>query len=90
MDRPQIIHYTTNAKPWFYQFDVRYEDQYYKYLALTPWRGFAPPDRNAKAIIKRHSKRFVKYFLSKYTPQLFSTLKGWRRSIMEARTAKAS
>lgn len=39
---PKIIHYTTAKKPWFLESVTYFKDEYYKYLALTPWKEYTP------------------------------------------------
>jgi lipopolysaccharide biosynthesis glycosyltransferase len=43
---PKLVHFTSPYKPWFYRWQPHYKDMYYKYLALTPWAGYDPPDRS--------------------------------------------
>jgi lipopolysaccharide biosynthesis glycosyltransferase len=54
---PKIVHFTSQLKPWFYRFDVGFEDQYNYYLRQTPWKNYVPPDRTLKTIIWRFAKR---------------------------------
>ncbi len=46
---PWIIHYTTSyfsgTKPWNYLDMHPYRQEYYRYLDMTPWKNFIPPDR---------------------------------------------
>lgn len=37
-----IIHYTCAWKPWIYPCDNPLRFEYYKYLRLSPWKGFKP------------------------------------------------
>ena len=39
---PAIVHYTTGIKPWHYACRVPYVEEYYKYLAMTPWKNYRP------------------------------------------------
>ncbi len=41
-DRPSIIHYTSSHKPWHYISIHPYKEEYFRYLALTPWKDFKP------------------------------------------------
>jgi len=50
---PAIVHYTTHVKPWLYAQEPHYKSLYYRYLRLTPWRNFRPPDRNLKTALKK-------------------------------------
>lgn len=58
---PSIIHYTTNLKPWYFRHDVPFEDRYFRYLALTPWRDYTPSDRTATAITIRRLKKRIPF-----------------------------
>jgi lipopolysaccharide biosynthesis glycosyltransferase len=43
---PRIVHFTGTAKPWHYHMDPHpFKRDYYRYLALTPWKGYTPADR---------------------------------------------
>lgn len=37
---PVIIHFVSKPKPWNYGCENPYTFEYYKYLALTPWKGY--------------------------------------------------
>lgn len=37
-----IVHYTCQWKPWLYPCDNPLRFEYYKYLELSPWKGFKP------------------------------------------------
>jgi lipopolysaccharide biosynthesis glycosyltransferase len=41
-ESPAIVHFTGSTKPWGYGAKVPYMELYFKYLALTPWRGYTP------------------------------------------------
>ena len=41
----RIIHYNGGSKPWSYLCDHPRRDEYLKYLKMTEWRNFVPPDR---------------------------------------------
>jgi lipopolysaccharide biosynthesis glycosyltransferase len=51
---PGIVHYTTGSKPWMYRKDVHYKPLYYRYLALTPWRAYRPPDKTLRRVISQY------------------------------------
>jgi lipopolysaccharide biosynthesis glycosyltransferase len=55
-NHPGIVHYTTNRKPWKYKKDVHYTHLYYRYLRLTPWRDYKPPDRNWRSRVTKFVK----------------------------------
>jgi lipopolysaccharide biosynthesis glycosyltransferase len=42
---PKLVHFTSAYKPWFYRWQPHYKEMYYKYLALTPWANYDPPDK---------------------------------------------
>jgi len=60
--RPNIVHFTTERKPWFYAHKVAYETEYLKYLKLTPWRSYVPPDKNLKGWTARVFPRAPHYY----------------------------
>lgn len=37
-----VVHYTTSYKPWIFPCDNPLKFEYYKYLALSPWKEFKP------------------------------------------------
>ena len=41
LKNPIILHYT-NRKPWDYDSQHPLRNEYFKYLDLTPWKGFRP------------------------------------------------
>jgi lipopolysaccharide biosynthesis glycosyltransferase len=41
----RIIHFNGHPKPWSYFCDHPRKTEYEKYLRMTEWRGFVPPDR---------------------------------------------
>lgn len=42
IEKRVIIHYTCAWKPWIYPCDNPLSFEYYKYLRLSPWKGFKP------------------------------------------------
>jgi lipopolysaccharide biosynthesis glycosyltransferase len=42
---PAIVHFTANLKPWYYRWDVPFEQDYLAYRERTPWRNFRQPDK---------------------------------------------
>lgn len=40
---PAVVHYVYKPKPWEFACSHIYKNEYYKYLELTPWKGFIPP-----------------------------------------------
>lgn len=47
---PYIVHFTGSLKPWDCWINLSFQDEYYTYLQLTPWKGYRPA---ASAIIKK-------------------------------------
>lgn len=39
---PTVIHYVSKPKPWQFGCTHRYKNEYYQYLALTPWSHYRP------------------------------------------------
>jgi lipopolysaccharide biosynthesis glycosyltransferase len=50
---PRIVHFTGTRKPWSYYHVHPFRQEYFKYLALTPWKGFKPFDRPAAHVRAR-------------------------------------
>jgi lipopolysaccharide biosynthesis glycosyltransferase len=63
-----IVHYNGASKPWSYFCDHPLKGQYEKYLCMTEWRDFVPPDRTLlnkvrkaiSAVLPEPSKRILK------------------------------
>lgn len=61
-----IIHYTCAWKPWIYPCDNPLRFEYYKYLALSPWKGFKPQKTVWKHLLWRiHNLRIALGLLNK-------------------------
>ena len=43
--RACIVHFNAPGRPWLYMHNHPFKAEYQRYLARTPWRGVAPPDR---------------------------------------------
>jgi lipopolysaccharide biosynthesis glycosyltransferase len=56
LTKPSIIHFTGSSKPWHFTNLHPFKGLYYKYLDLTPWRGWRPTatfrQRFAKLLMK--------------------------------------
>jgi lipopolysaccharide biosynthesis glycosyltransferase len=48
-----IIHYNGLSKPWSYFCDHPRKAEYEKYLRMTEWRDFVPPDRTPLNILRK-------------------------------------
>lgn len=49
----QILHFNGGSKPWSYFCDHPRRGEYQKYLRMTEWRDFVPPDRTPLNIIRK-------------------------------------
>ena len=64
----KIIHFNGGSKPWSYFCDHPRRDEYQKYLRMTEWRDFVPPDRTplnrirkgVSAALPRQAKTMLK------------------------------
>jgi lipopolysaccharide biosynthesis glycosyltransferase len=57
LDAPAIVHYSTEAKPWFKETDHPFKKEYYYYLSFTPWKNYKPRFRNRKTKLKYYLKK---------------------------------
>jgi lipopolysaccharide biosynthesis glycosyltransferase len=55
---PNIIHYASFLKPWFFLDPVPNKKRYWFYLKQTPWANYKFPDKSITGAIKR----ILKYF----------------------------
>jgi lipopolysaccharide biosynthesis glycosyltransferase len=55
----RIIHFNGASKPWSYFCRHPRRGDYYRYLRLTPWHDFRPPDRT----VANRLRRFVSAIL---------------------------
>jgi lipopolysaccharide biosynthesis glycosyltransferase len=53
LNAAKIIHFTGPLKPWHYLADHPMKSLYWKFLRQTDWRGYCPPDRTARNVLKR-------------------------------------
>ena len=58
--QPTIIHYSAPQKPWHYLSYHPYTQEYYKYLALTPWKDFQPNDRTPIRVVRKAVRPYLK------------------------------
>ena len=54
-----IIHFNGNLKPWSYFCDHPRRDEYTKYLRMTEWRDFVPPDRTPLNMVRKRVSRIL-------------------------------
>lgn len=69
IDEIGIIHYTGSIKPWDCRSISPFKKIYWRYLDLTPWRGYEEENRSIKNILKRELTKF-KLFTRKYRYKL--------------------
>lgn len=48
-----IIHFNGGSKPWSYFCDHPARSEYHKYLLLTDWRDYVPPDRTPLNMVRK-------------------------------------
>jgi lipopolysaccharide biosynthesis glycosyltransferase len=49
----RIIHFNGGSKPWSYFCDHPRRGEYHRYLRMTDWRDYVPPDRTALNIVRK-------------------------------------
>ena len=60
MQDPIIIHYSAPQKPWHYLSYHPYTQEYSKYLALTPWKGYRPEDKTLVRILRKAVRPYLR------------------------------
>ncbi|WP_129715959.1 glycosyltransferase family 8 protein [Pedobacter sp. SYP-B3415] len=58
MYQPVIVHYNTASKPWHYVDTHPYKYLYWKYLRMTPFKGYRPTGVNLRNIVLRNGRLF--------------------------------
>jgi lipopolysaccharide biosynthesis glycosyltransferase len=48
-----IIHFNGSSKPWSYFSDHPRRDEYEKYLQMTEWHDYVPPDRTPLNMVRK-------------------------------------
>ncbi|WP_051633853.1 glycosyltransferase family 8 protein [Bacillus sp. UNC41MFS5] len=56
LKEPSIIHFTTSSKPWFYNDEHPFKNEYYYYLSFTEWRNFKQVDKTLINVFKKSFK----------------------------------
>jgi lipopolysaccharide biosynthesis glycosyltransferase len=61
----RLVHFCGTSKPWSFYSAHPLKNEYFKYLALTPWRGYRPVDRppawlRARLLASRITPEFAK------------------------------
>ena len=59
---PVIVHFTSEDKPWHYRCENPYVEEYYRYLALTPFRGNTPEGRSFRDVIRKNRRMLKRRF----------------------------
>ena len=60
IQNPVIIHYSTPLKPWQYLSFNPYTQEYFKYLAHTPWKDYQPTDKNLVRIVRKAVRPYLR------------------------------
>ncbi|MEF9933586.1 glycosyltransferase family 8 protein [Cetobacterium sp.] len=58
MDDISLIHYTGSIKPWDCRSTTPFKKNYWRYLNLTPWKGYSEENRSLKNILVRELVKF--------------------------------
>ncbi|MGC2416036.1 MAG: glycosyltransferase family 8 protein [Stellaceae bacterium] len=74
----KIVHFNGASKPWMYMNRHPRRPDYYKYLSLTEWRHFKPPDRALINRLWKHASPFMPDALKRILRAMDSKLKGNR------------
>lgn len=53
IENPAIVHFTSPSKPWHFSNTHPYKSTYYRYLAKTPYRSYAPGDISLASLVRR-------------------------------------
>ncbi|MBR5709993.1 MAG: glycosyltransferase family 8 protein [Thermoguttaceae bacterium] len=79
---PAIIHYLKRVKPWHLEYDGLYEEQYEKYLSMTPWKGTpkSPQSPVKMSFIRNAKRRLADWIAQKALPH-----SPWLQSLMDYR-----
>jgi lipopolysaccharide biosynthesis glycosyltransferase len=70
---PRLVHYTSGYKPWYDRWQPHYKHLYYKALALTPWKGYVPPDRTPRYLhvkVRKLLQRRLEWSLPEFARHL--------------------
>jgi lipopolysaccharide biosynthesis glycosyltransferase len=72
---PRIVHFTGSAKPWDGYLNHPFEDEYFKYLAWTPWKGHPRPGRPSRLrqLASQVAPVFVKQTYRRFRDQFGQT-----------------
>ena len=56
---PFIVHFTGESKPWHLENRHPYKQEYYKYLGMTPWKGYSPIIDRLSRFVKKGINRII-------------------------------
>lgn len=76
-----IIHFNGNLKPWSYFCDHPRRDEYTKYLRMTEWRDFVPPDRTSLNVVRKRVSQILPPEVKAVLKSRLARLPGLRRVI---------
>ncbi len=57
---PVIIHYVGGRKPWHYRCEHPKKDLYWKYLGMTPFKGYLPKDVTFRNMVSKNTPKILK------------------------------
>lgn len=52
-NKKRVIHYISDLKPWHFLNSNPIKKEYYRYLALTEWNNYRPPDKNLGTLVRK-------------------------------------
>jgi lipopolysaccharide biosynthesis glycosyltransferase len=74
-----IIHFNGGSKPWSYFCDHPRRDEYDKYLRMTEWRDYVPPDRTPLNILRKAISGVLPDPVRGFLKSLANQIAGYRR-----------
>ena len=80
----RIIHFNSHPKPWSYLCHHPRRTEYEKYLRMTEWRNFTPPDRTPANILRKTVGDILPADLKKFLKTIAYQITGRRQSIHRA------
>jgi lipopolysaccharide biosynthesis glycosyltransferase len=76
----RIIHFNGGLKPWNYFCDHPRRDEYQKYLRMTEWRDYVPPDRTLVNMLRKLISAILPDPVKGYLKAMAAQIFGGRRS----------
>lgn len=60
---PSIVHFTGPLKPWHDSCLMPYVNEYYFYLAMTPWKDYRAPRATAHELYRKYRQKLRRYIM---------------------------